>query len=129
MNLKLIVAVSVLFITSAFAQGQMGGAAPEGPPPTKADVQKLVRIISGDQAKSKLCCDLVKLNDQAMDADEKNDTKKIDQLNKQIEALEPKLGVEYSNLMERLQQIDPSSKEGQELSAEFEPLDKLCSKN
>jgi hypothetical protein len=129
MNLKLIIAVSGLLTTSAFAQGQMGGAAPEATPPTKADVQKLVRIISADQAKSKLYCDLAKLNDQAMDADEKNDTKRIDQLNKQIEALEPKLGVEYSNLMERLQQIDPSGKEGRELSAEFEPLDKLCSKN
>ena len=129
MNLKLIAAVSVLFTTSALAQGQMGGASPEGPTPTKADVQKVVQIISGDQAKSRVYCDLAKLNDQAMQADEKNDTKKIDELNKQIEALEPKLGVEYSNLMERLQQIDPSSKEGQELSAEFEPLDKLCSKN
>jgi hypothetical protein len=116
-------------MTSAFAQGQMGGASPEGPTPTKADVQKVVQIISGDQAKSKLYCDLAKLNDQAMDADEKNDTKKIDQLNKQIEALEPKLGAEYMNLMEHLQQMDPSSKEGQELSAEFQPLDKLCSKN
>jgi len=129
MNLKLIVAVSVLLTTSAFAQGQMGGAAPEGPPPTKADIQKVVQIISGDQAKSKLYCDLMKLNDQAMDADEKNDTKKSDELNKQIDALQPKLGAEYMSLMERLQQMDPSSKEGQELSAEFQPLDKLCSKN
>jgi hypothetical protein len=129
MNLKLIAAVSLLFTASAFAQGQMGGAAPEGPTPTKADVQKVVQIISGDQSKSKLYCDLAKLTDQVMEADAKNDTKKIDELNKQIEALEPKLGAEYMNLMERLQQMDPSSKEGQDLSAEFQPLDKLCSKN
>ncbi len=129
MNLKLIAAVSVLFTTSAFAQGQMGDAAQEGPPLTKADVQKVVKIISGDQAKGKLYCDLAKLNDQAMDADEKNDTKKSNELNKQIEALRPKLGAEYMSLMERLQQMDPSSKEGQELSAEFQPLDKLCSNN
>ena len=129
MNLKLIVAISVLVTTPAFAQGQMGDASPKGPKPTKVDVQKVVQIISGDQAKAKLFCDLAKLNDQAIEADEKNDPKKIEELNKQIEALEPQLGVEYLNLVERLQQIDPSSKEAQDLSAAFQPLEKLCFKN
>jgi hypothetical protein len=129
MNLKLIVAISVLVTTPAFAQGQMGDASPKGPKATKVDVQKVVQIISGDQAKAKLFCDLAKLNDQAIEADEKNDPKKIEELNKQIEALEPQLGVEYLNLVERLQQIDPSSKEAQDLSAAFQPLEKLCFKN
>ena len=129
MNLKLIVAISVLVTTPAFAQGQMGDASPKGPKVTKVDVQKVVQIISGDQAKAKLFCDLAKLNDQAMEADEKNDPKKIEELNKQIEALEPQLGVEYLNLVERLQQIDPFSKEAQDLSAAFQPLEKLCFKN
>ena len=129
MNLKLIVAISVLVTTPAFAQGQMGDASPKGPKVTKVDVQKVVQIISGDQAKAKLFCDLAKLNDQAMEADEKNDPKKIEELNKQIKALEPQLGVEYLNLVERLQQIDPSSKEAQDLSAAFQPLEKLCFKN
>ena len=50
MNLKLIVAISVLVTTPAFAQGQMGDASPKGPKVTKVDVQKVVQIISGDQA-------------------------------------------------------------------------------
>ena len=129
MNPKLIIALSVVVTTSAFAQGQMGGASLQGTKPTKADVQKVVEIISGDPAKTKLYCDLAKLNDQAADAEERNDTKKLEELNKQIEASEPKLGVEYMDLEERLQQIDASSKEGQELYAAFLPLGKLCSKN
>ena len=42
MNPKLIIALSVVVRTSAFAQGQMGGASLQGPKPTKADVQKVV---------------------------------------------------------------------------------------
>jgi hypothetical protein len=129
MNLKLIVAISVLVTTPAFAQGQMGDASPKGPKPTTADVQKVVESISGDQAKAKLYCDLTKLSDQVVEAEEKNDAKKVEDLNKQIEASEPKLGVEYMNLLERLQQIDPSSKEGLELYAALQPLYKLCSKD
>ena len=129
MNPKLIIALSVVVTTSAFAQGQMGGASLQGPKPTKADVQKVVEIISGDPAKTKLYCDLAKLSDQAADAEENNDTNKVEDLNKQIEASVPKLGVEYMNLVEGLQQIDPSSKEGQDLALAFQSLDKLCSKD
>ena len=129
MNLKLIVAISLLVMTPAFAQGQMGGPSPQGPKPTTADVQKVVQIISGDQAKAKLYCDLAKLSEQAAEAEENNDTKKVEDLNKQIEASVPKLGVEYMNLVEGLQQIDPSSKEGQDLALAFQSLDKLCSKD
>ena len=129
MNLKVIAIFSVFVATSAFAQGQMGGPSPQGPKPTIADVQKVIKIISGDQAKAKLYCDLAKLNDQAADAEENDDTKKVEDLNKQIEASVPKLGVEYMNLVERLQQIDLASKEDQELAITFQSLDKLCSKD
>ena len=129
MNPKLIIALSVVVTTSAFAQGQIGGTSLQGPKPTKADVQKGVEIINGDQAKAKLYCDLAKLSDQAADAEENNDTNKVEDLNKQIEASVPKLGVEYMNLVEGLQQIDPSSKEGQDLALTFQSLDKLCSKD
>ena len=129
MNLKIIAAFSLLVTTSAFVQGKMGGPSPEGPKPTMADVQKVIEIINGDQAKAKLYCDLAKLGDQAADAEENNDTNKVEDLNKQIEASVPKLGVEYMNLVEGLQQIDPSSKEDQDLALAFQSLDKLCSKD
>ena len=129
MNLKLAVAISVLVTTPAFAQGQMGGASPKGPKPTKADIQNVVKIISGDQEKTKLYCNLGALNDQAAAADEKKDTKKLEELSKQIDAASQKLGPEYLKLTDGLDQVDPSSKEGQNLLAAFEPLDKLCSQD
>ena len=129
MNLKVIAIFSVFVAASAFAQGQMGGPSPQGQKPTIADVQKVIKIISGDQAKAKLYCDLAKLSNQAADAEENDDTKKVEVLNKQIEASVPKLGVEYMNLVERLQQIDLASKEDQELAIAFQSLDKLCSKD
>jgi mannose/fructose/N-acetylgalactosamine-specific phosphotransferase system component IIB len=129
MNLKVIVAISVIVATPAFAQGQMGSASPKGPKLTTADVQKVVKVIRGDQVKTKLYCDLAKLNDQAAAADEKKDTKKVEMLSKQIDATEQKLGAEYLKLMESMQQIDTSSKEGEDLLAMFQPLDDLCAKN
>jgi hypothetical protein len=55
---------------------------PRGPKPTKADAEKVVKIISGDKAKIALYCDMTKLNDQITAADEKKDTKKVDELGK-----------------------------------------------
>ena len=39
-----------------------------------------------------------------------------------------KLGPEYVKLMDSLQQIDPSSSEGQQMVMAFEPLEKLCTR-
>jgi hypothetical protein len=129
MNLKLAAAIFVLVTTSAFAQGQMGGSAPKGPKPTKADAEKVVKVISGDKVKIALYCDMAKLNDQLAAADEKKDTKKIDELGKQLDEKGQKLGPEYMKLMDGLEQIDPDSAEGKALSAVLEQLDKLCAKN
>ena len=123
MNLKLVVAICVLAATPAFAQ-----APPAGPKPTKADVQKVVQIVSSDKAKTATYCDMAKLDDQIAEADSKKDQKKVDELSKQADALGQKLGPEYVSLMTGLQQIDPSSAEGKDLSTALEALDKLCAK-
>ena len=39
-----------------------------------------------------------------------------------------KLGPEYAALMDGLQGLDPTSKQGQEIAATVEGLDKLCGK-
>jgi hypothetical protein len=129
MDLKLAVAISVLVTTSAFAQGQMGGSAPKGPKATKADAQKVVQIISGDKAKTALYCDAAKLNDQMAAADEKKDTKKVEELSKQLDEKGQQLGPEYAKLMDGLEQINPDSNDGKAISAVLESLDKLCVKN
>ena len=45
-----------------------------------------------------------------------------------MEELATKLGPEYVALMGELQDIDPSSKDGQDISLALAGLDKLCGK-
>jgi hypothetical protein len=124
MNLKLVVAICVLAATPTFAQQPP----PAGPKPTKADVQKVVQIISGDKAKVATYCDMAKLDDQITEADSKKDQKKVEELSKQADAMGQKLGPEYVSLMTGLAQIDPASPEGKDISSVLEALDKLCKK-
>jgi hypothetical protein len=124
MNLKVIVAASALFAMSAFAQAQQGP--PNVPAPTKADVQKVVQIVSADKAKTQAYCDIGKLNEQMAAADQKKDQKALEALGKQADALAEKIGPEYVKLMEGLEQVDPNSPLGKQLETLFAPLDKLC---
>jgi len=123
MKLKFIVAVLAIAAVpvGAFAQG-----APVKT--TKADVQKVVKMISGDKAKTQTYCDITKLGDQIGDADAKKDTKKIDELSKQMDDMSTKLGPEYLALMDGLQDVDPNSKDGKDIAAILDGLDKLCVK-
>jgi hypothetical protein len=101
---------------------------PAGPKPTKADVQKVVQLITADKAKLATYCKLAALDEQMAKADQAKDTKKLDELGKQAEDLQKGLGPDYVKLTAGLEQVDPRSKEGQDLLAEFENLDKTCVK-
>jgi hypothetical protein len=125
MKLKVIIAVSALFAISAFAQAQQGPP-PSVPAPTKADVEKVVAVISGDPAKTQAYCQIGKLNEQMAEADQKKDQKTLDTLGKQADALAEKIGPEYIRLMEGLDQVDPNSSLGKQLETLFAPLDKRC---
>jgi hypothetical protein len=115
MNLKLIVANLVIAAVPACAQAQPPSAAQV----TKADVQEVLKIISGDKAKTQIYCDMTKLGKQFAEADEK----KADELNHE---LEKKLGPEYVALMNGFQDIDSQSEVGQEIGSMFTALDNLC---
>jgi hypothetical protein len=123
MKLKFIVAVLAIAAVPA-------GALAQGAPAkaTKADAQKVVKTISGDKAKTQAYCDIAKLGDQIGDADAKKDTKKVDELSKQMDDMSTKLGPEYIALMDGLQDVDPNSKEGKDIAAILDGLDKLCAK-
>jgi hypothetical protein len=123
MNMKFAAAIILLAAVPALAQAQQGGNAPK---PTKADVQKLVQSIQSDKAKTQKYCDMMKLYDQAAEAEEKKDSKKVEDLTKQADEAGKGLGGDYEKVMAGLQQIDPSSAEGQELSAVLDPLDNTC---
>jgi hypothetical protein len=120
MNLKLIVAILVIAAVPVCAQAQSAAKV------TKADVQKVVKIISGDKAKTQTYCNIGKLGAQIDEADQNKDAKKADELSQKMDELAKQLGPEYVALMDGLQDIDPESKDGQEISSVLQALDKLC---
>ena len=123
MKLKLVAAVSALAIP-ALAHAQQSGPQPK---PTKADAQNVVQIITSDKVKIQAYCDLTKLEGQVKAADQKNDTKTLEALSKQAEALTDELP-EYYKLMDGLERVDPKSSEAKEFMSILSELDKSCTK-
>jgi len=121
MDLKLIAAFLVTAATASAALAQ--GASTEK---LKADVQKVVKIISSDSAKVQAYCEAMKLSDQMDEAEQNNDAAKTEGLFKRIEELDQKLGPEFIKLAEDLQNIDPSSPDGLEIGSTLGALGKLC---
>jgi hypothetical protein len=96
------------------------------PKPTKADAAKVVKIISSDKTKVATYCKLADLGDEIKKAHSAGDNSKLAQLSKQADDLEKTLGPEFIRLNAGLDDVDLQSKEGRELSAELDKLDKLC---
>jgi hypothetical protein len=124
MKLKSIAAVLAFIAIPLCAQAQN----PPAKKVTKADAQKVVAIISADKAKTQTYCDIAKLGEQIEQADQKKDTKKVDELSKKMDDMSQKLGPEYIALSEGLQTLDPNSKDGKDIGAALDALDKLCGK-
>jgi hypothetical protein len=124
MNRKLVIALCLF--TAIPAVGQAQNPPPAPPKPTLADVQKVVQIVSADKAKLQAYCDLAKLNDQIAAADQKKDTKTVEALSKQADALEEKMGPDYAKVMDGLYQVDENSPLGKQISAALDTLDKQC---
>ena len=119
MNLKLVVAILVIAaVPVCAAQAQKPSAV------TKADAQKVLKIISGNKAKTQIYCDITKLVEQITEGDE-NET---DGLYQKIDELAKKLGPEYAALVDGLQDIDPESKVGQEIESVLVALQRLCTR-
>ena len=122
MKLKLLLAAFVALPLCAQAQ-------PKDPPkPTKADAQKVVKLISGDPAKTKAYCEMIKLDEEAAKVDEEKDSKKLEEISKKMDELGGQLGPEYAALLDGLGEIDPDSKAAEDINAEFESLEKQCAK-
>ena len=93
---------------------------------TKADAQKVLRIISSDKAKTRIYCEMANLGNQLEQANETGDSKKFDALFQRMYELGKKLGSEYAALIDGLEDIDPESEVGQEISSTLDALDNLC---
>jgi hypothetical protein len=120
---QLIVAILMIAAAPVCAQAQT----PSVPRVSKDDAQKVVRIISGDKAKTQTYCDIQTLGEQMERAYEKRNLKLVDELLQKIETLEKTLGPEYVALVDRLGDIDPEKdKLADEITSVFAPLDRLC---
>jgi hypothetical protein len=93
---------------------------------TTADAQKVFKIISGDKAKIRVYCQMAGLGHQMEQANETGDSKKFDALFQRMYELGKKLGPEYAALIDGLEDIDPESDVGQEISSTLDALDNLC---
>jgi len=127
MKLKLVAAISALAIP-VLAHAQPIGPQPTVPKPTKADAQRVVQIITSDKVKTQAYCDLTKLEGQVKAVQPNTDTKTVETLTKQAEALIDKLGPEYFKLMDGLEEVDPKSNEAKEFMSILSELDKSCTK-
>jgi mevalonate kinase len=117
MNPKSMVAILMMVTAPVYAQAQK---------PTRADAQRVFEIISGNEVKTQIFCDIGKLGDEIEQAAEKKDTRTADELRRKIDELGRKLGPEYAALMNGIQDVDPESEDGQQISSTIQALDKLC---
>ena len=97
MNLKLTVAILAIAVVPVCAQAQQPSGAK-----LKADAQNVVKIISGDKAKTQTYCQIDELSDQVTQAVQKKDNKKIEELSRKMEELVGRLGPEYVALAKEL---------------------------
>ncbi|MFZ0102183.1 MAG: hypothetical protein WAL49_07840 [Pseudolabrys sp.] len=121
MNSKLIIAILVI------AAMPLGFFTLRAHQVTKADAQEVLKIISGDKAKTQTYCDMTRLDEQIKQAKEKKDSKTVNELSQKLDLLEEKLGPEYAALMDGLEDIDPKSEVALEIESVLDDLyDNLC---
>jgi hypothetical protein len=118
MNQLLIVAVLTLSTPSLHAEGAQLDTAK-----LKADAQKVVSIIKGDKAKTQTYCQITDLGDQI---DQEKDRKNAEALAQKMNDLEKQLGADYLALVEATKDVDPNSKDAQDVMSMFNELDESC---
>jgi mevalonate kinase len=119
--MKLIIATLAIAAVPVCAQAQQPSGAT-----VKTDVQNVIKMISGDKAKTQTYCQIDELSDQVTQAAQKKDDKKVEELSQKIDELERSLGPEYVALTKELEELDPNSQDGQEISSAIDALDRLC---
>jgi hypothetical protein len=118
----IVAAIFLIGAVSVCAQAQ----SPSVPRVSKDDTQKVVAIISGDNAKIKNYCDILKLGEQMERAYENRDLKLADELLQKINTMEKTLGPEYA-AVDGLWQLDPKNEKlGAEIMLGISALNMLC---
>jgi len=127
MDLKSVIAIVAIAAVPLCAHAQLRGD-PDTPMPTKADAERVVWIVSSDENKTKGFCEIATLDEQIEEAAKRKDMKKVKELSDRITELRQKIGPEFVQLMDGMEQLDLRTKDGQEVSAALEPLDRRCAK-
>ena len=118
MNRLLIIGILLVSMVPFSAQGQQPNIAK-----LKEDAQKLVSVISGDKAKTQTYCQIADLDAQI---DREKDSKKAEALFQKMNELEKQLGPEYLAFVEATKDVDPNSKDAQDIVSMFDELDASC---
>ena len=121
MKLMLIVAILVISAVPVYAEEQRPNTEK-----LKADAHNIFKIISGDKLRIRTYCKIADLSRQLDRANQKKDTKKVEKLAQSIDELESKLDPEYPLLLDRLWNIDPTSRDAQEILSILNKLDDFC---
>ena len=117
----LIVGILIISTMPLSAQGQQPDAAK-----LRADAQKVISIISGDEAKTQSYCQIAIVGEQMNEAAQAKDKKKFDELAQKLPELEKNLGPEYLGLVESLGKMNLPPKDGQEIVSMFDKLEDSC---
>jgi len=118
MKAPLILATLLIGAAPLYAQGQKPDVAK-----LKADAQKVVSIISHDKAKSRIYCEVTNLGQKI---DQEKDRKKAEALVEKMNDLVKQLGPEYLDMLEASKDVDPNSKDGEDIISMFDELDESC---
>src|SRR5215469_10189370 len=118
LNTLLIVAILVISTVPLYAQRQQQNVAK-----LKAEAQKVVSIISGDEAKTQTYCEARDIAKQIVQAGQQKDNEKVEDLANKLTEQQRNLGSEYLTLMESLRKANLTSKDGQEIESLFDELD------
>jgi hypothetical protein len=124
MNLNVVVAALLIAVVAVYAQAQ----SPSAPKVNKGDAQKVVAIISGDEAKTQTFCDMKKLAEQIEEASANKDSKTVSELSQKIVTLEKTLGPEYLALIDGFEDIAKDDQLGAEFESAVAALFRLCTK-
>jgi uncharacterized protein (DUF1810 family) len=121
MNGLAIVAILLVSTVPMCAQAQQPDTAK-----LKADAQKVVSTIRSDKAKTRAYCQLNILGGRMAEAAEEKNDQKAEALFQKVDDLENQLGSEYRTLFDALYEVDPDSKDLQDIMSMFNTLDESC---
>ena len=113
-----IVAILIIGTLPLYAQAQQPNAAELA--------QKVVGVIAGNKTKTQTYCQVLDLSDELDQVDQKKESEKAEDLSQKINELQKNLGPEYLALLEATLDVDPNSKDGQEIVSIFDKLDSSC---